>query len=149
MRHVSNFFSFMSPGAPRDGYLLMVGTKAVGVWKEVPFKVTVKGQDHESDFTPFVWLNAERGNQVANLVEATGFTVGDGGYLRFPRKLSSSGFLPNWMAFFLHARSGRKIHDPFAPVPILILMNWDLLRFYLHVQICMVLPVFLQESCKV
>ena len=22
------------------------------------------------------------------------------------------------MAFFLHARSGRKIHDPFAPVPI-------------------------------
>lgn len=39
--------------------MLMVGTKAVGVWKKVPFKVTKKGQDHVSDFTPFVWRPGE------------------------------------------------------------------------------------------
>ena len=77
------FFNHASPG-PRDGYLLIVGTKAVGVWKKVSFKVTKKGQDYVSDFTPFVWLNPDRGNRVANLVEVTGLTVGDGGYLRFP-----------------------------------------------------------------
>ena len=82
----------MPPSAPRDGYLLIVGTKVIGVWKKVSFKVTKKGQDYVSDFTPFVWLNPDRGNRVANLVEVTGFTVGDGGYLRFPRKFEAVEF---------------------------------------------------------
>jgi len=55
--------------------LLMVGTKAVGVWKKVLLKVTKKGQDHVSDFTPFVWRDPAPGNRVANLVPVTGFTV--------------------------------------------------------------------------
>ena len=74
-----------------------MGTKAVGVWKKVSFKLTKKGQDYVSDFTAFVWLNPDRGNRVANLVEVTGFTVGDGGYLRFPRKFEGVEF--RWKNF--------------------------------------------------
>ncbi len=50
-----------------------------------------------SDFTPFVWLNPDPGNRVANLVEVTGFTMGDGGYLRFPRKFDGVEF--RWKNF--------------------------------------------------
>ena len=79
----------MPPGAPRDGYLLMWDGEAVGVWKKVPFKVTVQGQDHE---TPFLWLDPERGNRQENLKPVTGWTVGGGGYLRFPRKFQGVKF---------------------------------------------------------
>ena len=49
-----------------------------------------------SGFTPFLWVNPDRGNRSDNLKAVTGFTQSDG-YLRFPRKFEGVFF--GWRNF--------------------------------------------------